>query len=697
MPRPFREGGIGVLDVIPIPPGKDPPRFDTNPERIMVRSRGQAGATAIATDVDAVVTGMSGVLDYFSGTWALLPDAGSGTVVGGMMPRPVSDAAIEDATIASFNLQRFFDDVRDGNGAPTLTTAAFDKRLTKTSLAICDSLKAPDILGVVEAENMRGLQALADRINTACTAAPLYQPYLIQGNDVGGINVGFLVNARSLPTGSPRVEVVDVAQFGKDATLPNPDGSSTLLNDRPPLRLKAIIHHANGAAYPVTVIVNHLRSLNGIDDTAPGSSGWSTYGARVRAKRAAQAAYLAGLVEQFQQADPNERIVLLGDFNAFEFNDGYADVMGIIRGDGAPEPQVLAWYQSPVTRPLIDGSQLIVDPLQRYSYVFEGNAQTLDHVVLNEPVILQDYARVEHARINADFGVHWYGIPGVPVRTSDHDPVRLAISVNAFHTADLGVAASAPASLQVGGTAQFGATITNAGPGSAINAAVAFVFDALVDPMVNAPAGWTCNAPVQDAAAATTSVTCRIPELAANSIAPFTIDVPVTDALRDRTLRMAVSATSQARDPEPGNNGVVVSAIGTGRANVWSHITGRGRIVQGQSYTYTMRVANNGPHVAWMPVAKLRGDAPAADVTVLSAPEGWTCSVGGDATSFEVTCNATSLAPGIFNYVNVKLVAPRRTSRGQYLNLTSEITSLSQDVSPANNTDSMRALVSGTR
>ena len=181
----------------------------------MVRSRGQVGATAVAIDAGTDINGMVGVLDYFSGTWALLPDAGTVSVSGGKLATEVGDARYEDVTIGGFNLLRFFDEVNDSNGAPTLTAAALDKRLTKTSMAICDYLKAPDILGVVEVENLRVLGLLADRINATCASAPAYMPYLVDGNDVGGINVGFLVSERAMGTVN-RVDPIEVVQLGKD-------------------------------------------------------------------------------------------------------------------------------------------------------------------------------------------------------------------------------------------------------------------------------------------------------------------------------------------------------------------------------------------------------------------------------------------------------------------------------------------------
>ena len=132
-------------------------------------------------------------------------------------------------------------------------------------------LQTPDILGVEEMENLTTLQAVATKINNDAVAAsqpnPNYQAYLVEGNDVGGIDVGFLVK-------SSRVTVVDVTQFGKDTTYVQPDGATALLNDRPPLVLRATIPRPLGGTQSVTVIVNHLRSLSGINGTD---------GARIRA------------------------------------------------------------------------------------------------------------------------------------------------------------------------------------------------------------------------------------------------------------------------------------------------------------------------------------------------------------------------------------------------------------------------------
>ena len=663
--RPFREPGIGILDVFPIPAGKTPPRFDTNQERLMVRSRGQIGATPIALDADAEITNLVGVLDYFSGTWAVLPDATTPpTVTGGKTPTAVDTARYEDVTIGAFNLLRFFDEVNDSNGAPTLTAAALDKRLTKTSLAICDFVKAPDILGVVEVENLRVLRLLADRINATCASAPTYVPYLVNGNDVGGINVGFLVSARAIGTVS-RVDVIEVVQLGKDTLFTNPDASTSLLNDRPPLLLRAVINQDNGASYPVTVVVNHLRSLNGIDDTSPGSGGWATDSERVRAKRVQQALFLANLVESRQLADPNERIVLVGDFNAFEFSDGYADVLGILRGNEAAEPNVLTYAASPITAPLIDGSELIIDPLERYSYVFAGNAQTLDHVLVNEAMVL-DAADlvVDHARINADFGVHNFGVAGNAIRVSDHDPVRLAITVADFRSADLSITAAAtPATVAAGGIATFTANVANAGPNKAAFPSVALVFDALVAVTVTAPAEWTCAAPVQ--AGGTTTVTCTATSLEDSGQAAFSAAVTAPSLPTASTLQMAAAVASQSRDRSNSDNSatasVAVQAASLPNADLGVRLIGGpvDTIPAGGIATVVAQVRSNGPNPTSQPTVTFTGNV-AINRASVAPPSGWTCVPGSLPNgNFNIVCTAAgSFASGARVNFTLNVTAP---------------------------------------
>lgn len=691
--RPFREEGIDILDQFPIPGGKTPPRFDHNSERIMIRSRGQIGATAVAIDAETQITSLVGVMDYFSGAWAVLPDPAGGLVVsGGKAPAAVSTPGYADVTIGAFNLLRFFDEVNDSNGAPTLTAAALDKRLTKTSLAICDYLKTPDILGVVEVENLRVLGLLADRINATCATAPAYVPYLVQGNDVGGINVGFLVSNRSVGLIN-RVEVLEITQFGKNTTLTNPDGSTSLLNDRPPLMLRAIVHQDNGATYPVTAIINHLRSLNGVGDAGPGSSGWPTENARVSAKRAQQAVFLANLVEARQTADANERMVLLGDFNAFEYSDGYVDVMGIIEGAPAPEAEVITYAASPITAPLINGNLLTPNASDRYSYLFDGNLQTLDHVVVNEATVLSVAdIEVDHARINAEFGVHNFGIAGTALRVSDHDPVRVRITVPGFRSADLSITAGAsPANVAAGGITTFTADVTNAGPNDAAFPSVALVFDALVSVTVTAPAAWTCAAPVQ--AAGTTSVTCTAASLGATEQAAFSAAVTAPSLATANTLNMAAAVSSQTIDPANADNAasaqvsVAAVVIVLPNADLSLRMVGGpfGFIRSGSTALFSVPVRNTGPNAVPQAVVTFTGTIPLANANVI-APSGWTCPRSTTTGGFSIVCTLTGdFAVGARQTFRFSGVAPSQLVQSS-MSLSSRVSSTtSTDPLPGNN------------
>ena len=243
------------------------------------------------------------------------------TVTGLASATPVPAAGAAQFTIASFNLERFFDTVDDPSVTDiALTAAALEKRLKKASLAIRGIMRSPDILGVEEAENLGVLNLLANRVNTDTVAAggvdPGYIAFLAEGNDIGGIDVGFLVK-------SSRVTPIEVVQQGKNTTYTDRATASR--------RCSTIVRRSCCAR---AWRCRRARGDHG-DRQSPALAerphGPAT-GARVRAKRAAQAEFLANLVQARQTADPTERIVLLGDFNAFQFNDGYVDVMGTIKG-----------------------------------------------------------------------------------------------------------------------------------------------------------------------------------------------------------------------------------------------------------------------------------------------------------------------------------------------------------------------------
>jgi hypothetical protein len=203
-------------------------------------------------------------------------------------------------------------------------------------------------------------------------------------------------------------------QIGLDATyLPPGSATPALLNDRPSLLVRAIVHIPGANPFPVTIVVNHLRSLSGVDDPVDGG--------RVRAKRRAQAEYLASYVQSRQGAAPAERIVMVGDFNAFAFSDGYVDVIGTIKGTPAPSDEVVLASFDLVNPDLVNLVETVPAD-QRYSFVFDGIAQELDHVLVTSN-ILPYLSRFEYARNDADFPEVFRGDPTRPERISDHDMV----------------------------------------------------------------------------------------------------------------------------------------------------------------------------------------------------------------------------------------------------------------------------------
>lgn len=414
-PRPFREAGLEAPEPLPGVPCCVP-RFDGNPERLAVDSDALAGSNSLEVPVGAVVSGLVGPLDYTCRTYLLALEVGASVSVAIPPARePLPPAGPHELAIASWNLHRFFDAVDDpGINEPVLTPEAWARRLKRAARAVVAELRLPDVIGVQEVENLGALQALAMAASAEAIVAggrdPGYQAYLQEGNDAGGIDVGFLVK-------TSRVDVVEVRQEAKGERLAM-DG--TLLHDRPPLLLRATVAAPGGGRFPFTVIVNHLRSLTDIAHPDKG--------ARVRAKRQEQAESLARIVHGVRQRTPGEAIVVLGDLNAFEFNDGYVDVVGTVAGRPAAADQVVVNVSRVLLAPPLHILTAQLPAAARYSYVYRGNAQVLDHILVSDE--LAD--RVHHlaaVRFNADFPESWRADDGQLRRLSDHDPVVVHLRI----------------------------------------------------------------------------------------------------------------------------------------------------------------------------------------------------------------------------------------------------------------------------
>ncbi|MCU1225634.1 MAG: Endonuclease/exonuclease/phosphatase [Edaphobacter sp.] len=411
--RPFREPGVSVTDLTygPVPAGV--PLWDSNPELLYIDSAA-FGGPAINLTSNATVSGIAGVMDFsFGSPEVLLDKATPPTVTGLMTVQPVPVQAANEFTVASFNMERFYNDKADqdnpGSSVVVVTPEAYQRRLAKASLAVRNVLHAPDIIGTQEVENLAVLTDLANRISTDAQAAgqtdPVYVPYVFLANDGTGINTGFLVK-------STRVNTVKVEQLGLTTTFTNSKGAQAVLNDRTPLVLHAGIKRAGGTDYPVTVISVHQRSLINVDDP-------TSTGATVRLKREAQAEYLAKLIQGYQAA--GEHVVTVGDYNAFEFSDGFVDTIGVTVGTPVPAAQVITPPVAGLANPPLVDLVTLLSAAERQSYVETGSAQVLDHVIVTSDLVPTE-TRLVYAHMDSDFPLVYLNDATRPERVSDHDP-----------------------------------------------------------------------------------------------------------------------------------------------------------------------------------------------------------------------------------------------------------------------------------
>jgi predicted extracellular nuclease len=436
-PRPFREPGIRAPDAPPsgsIPPI---PRFDGNPQTLRVDS--DAAGQPIVDPATRTVVSLEGPLRYQDRHYTIVPSSPI-AVAGGASPVPVAPPGAGEYTLASLDLQRFYDDVDDTSiGEPVLTTVAFANRVEKASRAIRQFLWTPDIVAVQEAENLSALQMLASRVNADAVTAgdpdPGYVAILVEGQAPSGLDIGFLVRTSPVSGSRPRVAVQAVVQELAGTLLVNPDSSTSSLWERPPLRLDAVVNGPGGLSQAIEVINVQFRSRDGIDSIATGTNGWATVGAEVRGRRHSQASDLADLVQTRQTADPTERIAVVGGFESFPFNDGFVDVLATLRGTPAPDSETAVPGDG---ADRVDPDLQLLEPdAPGHSVIDRGDAAATDHVVVNDD-LEENVASLQYAHIAADFPETDRNNALTATRVSDHDPLVASFVLNQAPMADPG-------------------------------------------------------------------------------------------------------------------------------------------------------------------------------------------------------------------------------------------------------------------
>ncbi|MFE4669085.1 endonuclease/exonuclease/phosphatase family protein [Streptomyces sp. NPDC056716] len=274
--------------------------------------------------------------------------------------------------------------------------------------AIVNNLQSPDILSLEEVQDNNGatsngtvaadqtLKKLTDAIVAA--GGPAYEWRSIDpvNNADGGepganIRQVFLFNPERVSftdrAGGDATTATGVTKVRGEAALTASPGrldptNTAFTDSRKPLAGEFVFRGET-----VFVIANHFNSKGGDQDLT------SQYQPPTRSsetQRHQQATVVNDFVQDILAKDKNANVIALGDINDYEFSD----TVDILEGQGELWSAVKSLPKS-----------------ERYSYVFNGNSQTLDQILIS-PSIRRENFEYDSVHINAEFHD----------QISDHDP-----------------------------------------------------------------------------------------------------------------------------------------------------------------------------------------------------------------------------------------------------------------------------------
>jgi predicted extracellular nuclease len=377
---------------------------DQNPERVILGT--ELAPMPVANTGDHLAGSTVGVLDYAFNDFMLEPATTPTVVSGGIRPEVTRDDHGSELSIASFNVE---------NLDPGDPQSKFDGLAEE----IVHNLASPDILGVEEIQDDNGptndgttsagetLRLLTEAITRA--GGPSYDWRQIdpvdgrEGGEPGGnIRVAFLyrpgASLQFVDRGTPSsTEGTAVAGTGQDTHLTRSPGRVDPGNPAWEATRVPLAGEFTWRGKPLFVVANHFSSKGGDD---PLFGRWQPPVQSSAVKRHEQARVVRGFVDDLLAADPHARVAVLGDLNDFE----YSETADILVGSGATA--------------LTDLPRTLPAP-ERYTYVYEGNSQVLDHILLSPGLVDTRYA-YDVVHVNAEFAD----------QRSDHDPqvVRLGES-----------------------------------------------------------------------------------------------------------------------------------------------------------------------------------------------------------------------------------------------------------------------------
>ncbi len=362
---------------------------NSHPQRIIIDDR-------LVRDPPSLVVGdllsgpIEGILHYSFGSYKLFNTAPLPAAAAGGLERERSalESGAAGLTVATTNLEN-------------LSAVSSEEKFIRLARVVADNLGSPDIIAVQELQDDTGPEddgtvsserSLA-RLVTAIESAggPRYETRVIDPSDNadGGqpganIRTAFLFNPE-------RVEFVDRTGCGEGSSVTVTEGGSLSCSPglvdpgNPAFRAhdeglggsrKPLVGEFRFAGERVLIVALHLVSKGG-DDPFFGRRQPPVKGSTRH--RTEQARVVADFVADVMGKDAGARIVVIGDFNDFENTE-------------------------PLRALEAAGLEDFIKRLptnERYTYVYLGNSQVLDHVLVSPALAVG--ARIDVVHVNAEF------------------------------------------------------------------------------------------------------------------------------------------------------------------------------------------------------------------------------------------------------------------------------------------------------
>lgn len=378
-------GGVGATGVnsrggITISDG------DYNPEKIQIDADADlfAGYNPAHSQGD-ILSNVTGVVSYsFNSYEVLVTEAVTVTTDVTLSAETTSlDGDRNHLTVATYNVE---------NLSPTDTPQKFDL-LAKN---IVYNLSAPDIVALQEMQDGNGLNG-TDPLSAAATAQILIDAIKANGGPVY-VYVEIAPDSANSTGGEPGGNIRNGYLYNPDR-VSYVDGSASLITDNAFAgSRKPLVATFNFNGENVTLINVHFTSRIGSDplwgaDQPPADAGDGS--------RTAQALAVKAYVDGQLATDPALKLGVLGDFNGFYFEDA----LKALGGGGV----------------LTNLHELLPEE-ERYSYLFDGNLQAIDHILVSGG--LSAGAGFDAVHINAE------QTSDMP-RGTDHDPVLARLFIQA--------------------------------------------------------------------------------------------------------------------------------------------------------------------------------------------------------------------------------------------------------------------------